>query len=83
MNYLKRPYVVTMGTYQMALMLQFERGPRLTREQLRSETLLNDEQFERQLMSLVDAKLLHASGEVYFNYLSNDFICFDFVNLLL
>ncbi|CAG0919494.1 unnamed protein product [Notodromas monacha] len=64
LNYLKRQYMVTMGVCQIALMQPFERASSITRHDLMQETLLEGEQFDRQLSSLVDVKLLTSSGDV-------------------
>lgn len=56
--YLKKPYIVTMGTYQMALMLLYETADSLSFYDLQESTQLSDDQLTKQLQSLVEAKLL-------------------------
>lgn len=62
LNYLKKPYSVTMGTFQMAILLGFNAvAPRstLTLRELHEFTQLAvDKELIKQVQSLVDAKLL-------------------------
>lgn len=63
-GYLKRPYVVTVQTFQMAILLLFEATDSLTYKEISEPLLLNDEQFHRHLVSLVDSKMLLCDTEV-------------------
>uniref|UniRef100_T1JK90 Cullin family profile domain-containing protein n=1 Tax=Strigamia maritima TaxID=126957 RepID=T1JK90_STRMM len=56
--YLKKPYIVTMGTFQMAIMLLFETSNTLTYQELCESTHLNQEHFHKHLQSLIESKLL-------------------------
>ncbi|XP_065171049.1 cullin-2 [Atheta coriaria] len=62
-GYLKRPYVVTVQTFQMAILLLFEATDSLTYKEISEPLLLNDEQFHRHLVSLVDSKMLLCDTE--------------------
>lgn len=59
-THLDRSYFVTMGTYQMAVLLQFNERQELTLGELEEATKLNIKELEKQALSLVDAKLLLA-----------------------
>ena len=59
-THLDRSYFVTMGTYQMAILLQFNDRHELTIGELEEATKLNIKELEKQALSLVDAKLLLA-----------------------
>lgn len=65
--YLKKPYIVTMGTFQMAILLLFEVTDSLSYHELQESTLLNSEQFQKHLLSLVETKLLTSSDELEMN----------------
>lgn len=54
----KRTYLITMSTFQMAMLLMFEKVDNLTCNELQTHTHLNDEQFVKFLQSLLDSKLL-------------------------
>lgn len=57
-GHLKKPYVVTVQTFQMAILLLFENADALTCKEIRDTLQLNSEQFHRHAISLVDSKLL-------------------------
>lgn len=62
--YLKKPYVVTMGTFQMAILLLFESTDSVSYHELQENTQLNSEQFQKHMQSLVETKLLLSSDEM-------------------
>ncbi|KAH8009227.1 hypothetical protein HPB51_013416 [Rhipicephalus microplus] len=61
--YLRRSYLVSLGTYQMALLLPFESVDSLAIRDLQEATRLAQDQLLRQLQGLLDARLL-VSNEV-------------------
>jgi ribosomal protein L16/L10AE len=61
MTHLDRPYFVTMGTYQMAILLQFNEHQQLTLTELEEATKLNMKELEKQTNSLIEAKFLVGS----------------------
>ncbi|KAK9745256.1 Cullin family [Popillia japonica] len=63
LGYLKRPYVVTVQTFQMAILLLFETVDSLTCNEIRETLQLNVDQFQRHAVSLVDSKILLAESE--------------------
>ncbi|EFX71319.1 hypothetical protein DAPPUDRAFT_255909 [Daphnia pulex] len=58
LNYLKKRYFITMGTFQMAMLLVFQKTNSVTCGELMEATKLNSDQFQKALQSLVDSKLL-------------------------
>lgn len=63
LGYLKKPYIVTMQVFQMAMLLLFESTESLTASEIQSSLQLNSEQFNKHLASLVDSKILLSSTE--------------------
>ncbi|XP_018574635.1 cullin-2 isoform X1 [Anoplophora glabripennis] len=63
LGYLKKPYVMTVQTFQMAILLLFENSNALTSKEIRETLQLNPEQFQRHAVSLIDSKLLLADSE--------------------
>lgn len=61
--YLRKSYLVSLGTYQMALLLPFETSDSLTARDLQESTRLSEDQLFKQLQSLVDARLLTSPQE--------------------
>jgi cullin 2 len=62
MTHLDRPYFVTMGTYQMAILLQFNEHQQLTLTEIEEATKLNMKELEKQTNSLIEAKFLVGSS---------------------
>jgi cullin 2 len=67
LGYLKKTYIVTMQTFQMAALLLFENCDSLSCAEVQQTLQLNAEQFSKHISSLVDCKLLSASSEVRYN----------------
>lgn len=63
LGYLKRSYVVTVQTFQMAILLLFETADQLTCKEIKDTLQLSADQFQRHAISLVDSKLLLCSSE--------------------
>ena len=63
LGYLSKTYIVNMTTFQMALLLLFEKSDTLNFKELHATTKMSDEQFPRYVQSLIDAKLLMSSTE--------------------
>ncbi|CAG0902644.1 unnamed protein product [Darwinula stevensoni] len=61
LNHLKKPYYVTLGTYQMAILLLFSTCDSYKVHELQRHTHLNEDQFGKHFASLVDAKLFLVS----------------------
>ncbi|CAF3582944.1 unnamed protein product [Adineta steineri] len=58
MTHLDRSYFVTMGTYQMAVLLQFNDHQQLTLSEIEEAIKINIKELEKQVLSLIDAKFL-------------------------
>ncbi|RWS10417.1 cullin-2-like protein [Dinothrombium tinctorium] len=59
--YCKRTYIVTMGTFHMAILLLFESVNSLTYKEIEENTKIADDQLIKHLNSLVESKLLLTS----------------------
>ena len=63
-NFLKKPYIITMQTYQMAMLLLFENCDSMTCKDIQETLQLNNDTFQKHMQSLIESKLLVASSEV-------------------
>ncbi|XP_005109508.1 cullin-2 [Aplysia californica] len=61
--YLKKSYIVTMSTFQMATLLPFESSDSLQFSDIRTSTGLPDRELCKQLQTLVDTKMLTTEDE--------------------
>ncbi len=77
MSHLDRPYFVTMGSYQMAILLLFNEHQQLTLSEIEEATKINIKELEKQIISLIENKLL-LGNMVSNNYqvIMNDEFCF-------
>ncbi|XP_043675705.1 cullin-2 isoform X2 [Vespula pensylvanica] len=62
-NYLKKPYLVTVQTYQMALLLLFEQCDAIQCKEAAASLHLSHDQLVKHAVSLVDCKILKKSTE--------------------
>jgi cullin 2 len=58
MSHLDRSYFVTMGTYQMAILLMFNEHQQLTLNEIEETTKLNTKELEKQIGNLIENKIL-------------------------
>jgi predicted transcriptional regulator len=58
MSHLDRPYFITMGTYQMAILLMFNEHQQLTLNEIEETTKLNTKELEKQIGNLIENKIL-------------------------
>lgn len=65
----KKSYLVTMQTYQMAMLLLFENCDNLSTKEIKEALRLDESNFQKHLQSLIDAKLLTLDTEVNNAYL--------------
>lgn len=63
-GHLKKPYVITVQTFQMAILLLFEKRDSISCKEIRETLQLNREQFQRYAVSLIDSKLLFCDTDV-------------------
>lgn len=62
--YLSKVYLITMQTFQMAILLLFESSPSLQCSEIQSTLQLNWEQFLKNCVTLVECKILTSSVKV-------------------
>lgn len=63
LSHLKKSYVVTVQTFQMAILLLFENTDSLMCKEVQDTLQLNNDHFRRHAVSLVESKLLLADSE--------------------
>ncbi|XP_076257088.1 cullin 2 isoform X1 [Rhynchophorus ferrugineus] len=80
LGYLRKPYVVTVQTFQMAILLLFEKVDTLSCKEIKETLQLNSEQFKRHAVSLVDSKLLLADTEEIDEFETNLRLNLDYSN---
>lgn len=59
----KKSYLITMQTYQMAMLLLFENCDSLTCAEIKEVLQLNNESFQKHMQSLLESKLLLIGSE--------------------
>lgn len=62
LNYLKKTYIITMQTFQMAILLMFESVDSISGRELMDATKLNAEHFQKYMTSLIECKLLQSNS---------------------
>lgn len=60
----KKSYLITMQTYQMAMLLLFENCDTMSCKDVREVLHLSNDNFQKHLQSLIDSKLLNLNSEV-------------------
>lgn len=63
LSHLKKSYIVTMQTYQMAIILLFETCDTLSCREIQNTLQLNDETYQKHMQPMIESKLLNASSE--------------------
>lgn len=58
LTYLKKPYIITCTTYQMAILLLFNENEKMSYHDISVQCQLDDKELRRTLQSVVDVKLL-------------------------
>lgn len=64
LNYLQKVYMVTMQTYQMAILLLFEDRDTLKYSEIHETLQITNDHFQKHINSLVECKLLLLDGDV-------------------
>lgn len=67
LTYLKKPYFVTMGTFQMAILLCFNERDELTLKDIQEQTQLPEKELIKQIQSLCESKLTQTQNEQEMN----------------
>uniref|UniRef100_A0A8C7ZRI4 Cullin 2 n=1 Tax=Oryzias sinensis TaxID=183150 RepID=A0A8C7ZRI4_9TELE len=63
MNYLSKPYVAMVTTYQMAVLLAFNNSQTVTYKELQDGTQMNEKELQKTVKSLLDVKMLNHDSE--------------------
>lgn len=65
MNYLCKPYVAMVTTYQMAVLLAFNNSETVSYKELQDSTQMNEKELTKTIKSLLDVKMInHDSDKV-------------------
>lgn len=67
MNYLSKPYVAMVTTYQMAVLLAFNNSQTVTYKELQDGTQMNEKELQKTIKSLLDVKMLNHDSEKVWN----------------
>lgn len=59
MNYLSKPYVAMVTTYQMAVLLAFNNSQIVSYKELQDSTQMNEKELQKTIKSLLDVKMLN------------------------
>ena len=72
MNYLCKPYVAMVTTYQMAVLLAFNNSETVSYKELQDSTQMNEKELTKTIKSLLDVKMInHDSEKVWGKTLRN------------
>ena len=58
LHYLAKPYYVTLGLYQMAILLQYNDCDNYTADELKERTKLEEKEWSRHVQPLLDNKII-------------------------
>uniref|UniRef100_A0A668AZ66 Cullin 2 n=1 Tax=Myripristis murdjan TaxID=586833 RepID=A0A668AZ66_9TELE len=63
MNYLSKPYVAMVTTYQMAVLLAFNNSQTVAYKELQDGTQMNEKELQKTIKSLLDVKMLNHDSQ--------------------
>ncbi|MBN3286560.1 CUL2 protein, partial [Polyodon spathula] len=63
MNYLSKPYVAMVSTYQMAVLLAFNNSETVSYKELQDSTQMNEKELTKTIKSLLDVKMINHDSE--------------------
>ncbi|TRY89170.1 hypothetical protein DNTS_018083, partial [Danionella cerebrum] len=63
MNYLSKPYVAVVTTYQMAVLLAFNNSETVSYRDLQDSTQMNEKELQKTIRSLLDVKILSHNSQ--------------------
>ncbi|XP_028933467.1 cullin-2 isoform X3 [Ornithorhynchus anatinus] len=63
MNYLCKPYVAMVTTYQMAVLLAFNNSETISYKELQDSTQMNEKELTKTIKSLLDVKMINHDSE--------------------
>lgn len=70
MNYLSKPYVAMVTTYQMAVLLAFNNSLTVSYKELEDSTQMNEKELQKTIKSLLDVKMINHDSEKVWPLLS-------------
>lgn len=59
MNYLSKPYVAMVTTYQMAVLLAFNNSENVSYKELQESTQMSEKELQKTIKSLLDVKMIN------------------------
>lgn len=68
MNYLGKPYVAMVTTYQMAVLLAFNNSETVSYKELQDSTQMNEKELTKTIKSLLDVKMINYDSEKVTNF---------------
>lgn len=63
MNYLSKPYVAIVTTYQMAVLLAFNNSETVSYKELQDSTQMSEKELQKTIKSLLDVKMLNHDSQ--------------------
>lgn len=63
MNYLCKPYVAMVTTYQMAVLLAFNNSETVSYKELQDSTQMNEKELTKTIKSLLDVKMINHDSD--------------------
>lgn len=63
MNYLSKPYVAMVTTYQMAVLLAFNNSETVSHKELQDSTQMNEKELQKTIKSLLDVKMINHDSQ--------------------
>lgn len=63
MNYLSKPYVAMVTTYQMAVLLAFNNSETVSYKELQESTQMNEKELQKTIKSLMDVKMINHDSQ--------------------
>uniref|UniRef100_A0AAY5EMX7 Cullin-2 n=1 Tax=Electrophorus electricus TaxID=8005 RepID=A0AAY5EMX7_ELEEL len=63
MNYLSKPYVAMVTTYQMAVLLVFNNSETVSYKELQDSTQMNEKELQKTIKSLLDVKMINHDSQ--------------------
>lgn len=82
MNYLCKPYVAMVTTYQMAVLLAFNNSETVTYKELQDSTQMNEKELTKTIKSLLDVKMINHDSDKVCHYDIKKFNVFSLVILI-
>ena len=81
MNYLSKPYVAMVTTYQMAVLLAFNNSQTVSYKELQDGTQMNEKELQKTIKSLLDVKMLNHDSQKVWSLIGNKSKLLDYLSL--